>query len=96
MLYKMKCSYFQAAKRASPCILFFDEIDGVAGDRESDGSGVRMLTEILNQMNALLIDETSTVITLSATNRCIHDSLFIWILDYSCINIYDRLRLYTG
>ncbi|MEN4007487.1 MAG: CDC48 family AAA ATPase [Methanobacteriaceae archaeon] len=62
---------FKKAKQASPCIVFFDEIDAIAPMR---GSGIgeprvveRMVSTILSEMNGL--EELRGVVVLGATNR---------------------------
>jgi transitional endoplasmic reticulum ATPase len=62
---------FKKAKQASPCILFFDEIDALAPAR---GGGVsdahvseRVISQFLTELDG--IEELKGVITLAATNR---------------------------
>ena len=62
---------FKKAKQASPCIVFFDEIDAIAPMR---GSGVgeprvveRMVNTILSEMDGL--EELRGVVVIGATNR---------------------------
>ncbi len=62
---------FKKAKQASPCIIFFDEIDAIAPMR---GSGVgeprvveRMVNTILSEMDGL--EELRGVVVIGATNR---------------------------
>lgn len=60
---------FARARLASPCILFFDEIDAIAGARgNGDGATVeRMVAQLLTEMDG--ISEPAGVIVLGATNR---------------------------
>jgi transitional endoplasmic reticulum ATPase len=60
---------FQRARMAAPCILFFDEIDAVAGRRGGqDGATVeRMVAQMLTEMDG--IREPGGVMVLGATNR---------------------------
>ncbi len=60
---------FARARMASPCILFFDEIDAVAGRRGGqDGATVeRMVAQMLTEMDG--ISEPAGVVILGATNR---------------------------
>lgn len=48
---------FRKARQNSPCIIFFDEIDSLGGDRETSegGSGVesRVLSQMLNEMDGI-------------------------------------------
>jgi transitional endoplasmic reticulum ATPase len=62
---------FRRAKQAAPCIVFFDEIDGLAPRRSgmsADGhAGDRLLTQLLTEMDG--IEGRTGVIVLGATNR---------------------------
>lgn len=62
---------FKRAKAASPCIIFFDEIDSIAASRgaSSDSSGVaaRMMSQLLTEMDG--VEELKGVTILGATNR---------------------------
>jgi transitional endoplasmic reticulum ATPase len=62
---------FRRAKQAAPCIVFFDEIDGLAPRRSGmsgDGhAGDRLLTQLLTEMDG--IEGRTGVIVLGATNR---------------------------
>lgn len=68
-------SLFARARAASPCILFFDEIDAIACNREDDGSSVdvssRILTTFLNEMDGVSSggDANSGVLVVACTNR---------------------------
>lgn len=62
---------FKKAKQASPCIIFFDEIDAIAPMR---GSGIgeprvveRMVNTLLSEMDGL--EELRGVVVIGATNR---------------------------
>ena len=59
---------FSRARLCSPCVIFFDEIDAIAGEREQ-GSDVnqRVLTQLLTEMNG--IETLKGVIVIAATNR---------------------------
>jgi transitional endoplasmic reticulum ATPase len=61
--------YFARARMAAPCILFFDEIDAIAGRRGGqDGATVeRMVAQMLTEMDG--ITEAAGVMVLGATNR---------------------------
>jgi transitional endoplasmic reticulum ATPase len=69
--------YFARARMAAPCILFFDEIDAVAGIRGGQhGATVeRMVAQMLTEMDG--ITEPGGVMVLGATNRpdCIDPAL---------------------
>ena len=62
---------FRRARQASPCIIFFDEIDSIAPIRGLDGLGhtstERMVSQLLTEMDG--IDEMHGVVVLAATNR---------------------------
>ena len=62
---------FRRARQASPCIIFFDEIDSIAPIRGLDGLGYtsteRMVSQLLTEMDG--IDEMHGVVVLAATNR---------------------------
>lgn len=61
---------FKKAKRASPCIIFIDEIDAVArkrGTNLNSANTEQTLNQILVEMDGL--DEKKNVIILAATNR---------------------------
>lgn len=60
---------FKKARQVAPCIVFFDEIDAVAGMRGGDVSrvGDRVLNQLLTEMDG--IEELENVIVLGATNR---------------------------
>ncbi|KAJ5090415.1 ATPase [Penicillium argentinense] len=59
---------FRKARAARPSIIFFDEIDAIAG-RRSTGSqgGVNVLTTLLNEMDG--IEELRSVLVIAATNK---------------------------
>jgi transitional endoplasmic reticulum ATPase len=60
---------FARARTAAPCIVFFDEIDAIAGRRGSgDGSTIeRMVAQLLTEMDG--ISDPKGVAVLAATNR---------------------------
>lgn len=61
---------FKKAKQASPCIIFFDEIDSVASVRGMESGarvGERVLNQLLTEMDGL--EELHNVIVIAATNR---------------------------
>ena len=61
---------FEKARQASPTIIFFDEIDAIAGSRGT-GSGSksteRMVNQLLTEMDGL--EELNDVVIIAATNR---------------------------
>jgi transitional endoplasmic reticulum ATPase len=62
---------FRRARQASPCIIFFDEIDSIAptrgGASSITGSIERMVSQLLTEMDG--IQEMHGVVVLAATNR---------------------------
>jgi transitional endoplasmic reticulum ATPase len=62
---------FKRAKAASPCIIFFDEMDSIAGQRgataDSSGVAARMMSQLLTEMDG--VEELKGVTILGATNR---------------------------
>jgi transitional endoplasmic reticulum ATPase len=61
---------FERARQVSPCIVFFDEIDALAGKRGMD-HGQKVTERVLNQLLAEMdgIEDLSNVIVVAATNR---------------------------
>ena len=68
---KLLREIFKKAKQASPCIVFFDEIDALSCGRntESSDSGVgqRVISQLLTEMDG--VEELKGVVVLAATNR---------------------------
>lgn len=61
---------FKKAKQASPCIVFFDEIDALAPVRSSGGDShvtERVISQFLTELDG--IEELRGVMVLAATNR---------------------------
>ncbi len=61
---------FKKARQASPCIIFFDEIDSVVPRRGTDSSSHvadRVISQFLTEMDG--IEELKGIIVLAATNR---------------------------
>ena len=59
---------FQKARTAAPCVIFFDEVDAIASERESAGTkGLNVLTTLLNEMDGF--DALRGVLVLAATNK---------------------------
>ncbi|CAL8303507.1 unnamed protein product, partial [Arctogadus glacialis] len=62
---------FRKARAVAPSIVFFDEIDALAGERESSsgsgGVGDRVLAQLLTEMDG--IEQLRDVTVLAATNR---------------------------
>lgn len=69
-------SIFSRARAASPCILFFDELDALAMNRESHDSDAmsglqsRILTTLLNEMDGITnTGGKQDILVVAATNR---------------------------
>jgi transitional endoplasmic reticulum ATPase len=63
---------FERARQVAPCIIFFDEIDSLAGKRGlSDAGGSRVTERVLNQLLAEMdgLEELKDIIVVGATNR---------------------------
>jgi len=62
---------FDKARQASPCILFFDELDSIGKARGSSpgdsGAGDRVINQLLTELDGL--QSRKTVFTIGATNR---------------------------
>ena len=61
---------FERARQVAPCVIFFDEIDSLAGRRGMEtGTKVtdRVLNQILSEMDG--IEDLTNVIVIGATNR---------------------------
>jgi transitional endoplasmic reticulum ATPase len=61
---------FRKARSASPCIIFFDEIDAIASKR-TDTSSSRVIEQIVAQLLTEIdgLEELKNVVLLAATNR---------------------------
>lgn len=62
---------FKKARQAAPCIVFFDEIDGLCPTRQTSQSDSGVSNRVLSQFLAELdgVEELSGVLVLAATNR---------------------------
>lgn len=62
---------FKKAKQASPCIVFFDELDALAPVRGTGGGGSHVIERVISQFLTELdgIEELKGVVVLAATNR---------------------------
>jgi transitional endoplasmic reticulum ATPase len=63
---------FRKARQASPCVVFFDELDSVASRRSSVGAGDshvgdRIVSQLLTEMDGL--QDLKGVVVIGATNR---------------------------
>jgi len=61
---------FERARQVAPCIVFFDELDALAGKRGIE-HGARVTERVLNQLLAEMdgIEDRKDVIVIGATNR---------------------------
>lgn len=61
---------FERARQVAPCVIFFDEIDSLAGKRGMD-QGTKVTERVLNQMLAEMdgIEDLKGVVVIGATNR---------------------------
>jgi transitional endoplasmic reticulum ATPase len=62
---------FRTAKRAAPCIIFFDEIDALVPVRSAGGSDAHVAERVLSQFLTELdgVEKLEGVLVLGATNR---------------------------
>ncbi len=61
---------FRKARRASPCVIFMDEIDSIAPERGTSGDSnvtERVISQILTEMDGL--ESLNDVVVIAATNR---------------------------
>jgi len=62
---------FRKARQASPCVVFFDELDSVAPRRSTGGGdshvGERIVSQLLTEMDGL--EDLKGVVVIGATNR---------------------------
>ncbi len=60
---------FERARQVAPCIIFFDEIDSLAGKRGSDFNKVsdRVVNQLLGELDG--IEQLEGVVVIGATNR---------------------------
>lgn len=61
---------FKKARQASPCVVFFDEIDSLTPKRGASGSSAatdRVISQFLSEMDG--IEELKGILILAATNR---------------------------
>lgn len=61
---------FERARQVAPCVVFFDEIDSLAGRRGSD-NGAKVTERVLNQLLAEMdgLEDLKDVLVVAATNR---------------------------
>ncbi len=61
---------FERARQVAPCVIFFDEIDSLAGRRGYD-NGAKVTERVLNQMLSEMdgLEDLKDVVVIGATNR---------------------------
>jgi len=61
---------FERARQVAPCIIFFDEVDALAGKRGNE-TGTKVTERVLNQMLAEMdgLEDLNDVLVIGATNR---------------------------
>ena len=61
---------FERARQVAPCIVFFDEIDSLAGKRGVD-AGTKVTERVLNQLLAEMdgLEDLNDILVVAATNR---------------------------
>jgi len=61
---------FERARQVAPCVVFFDEIDSLAGRRGME-QGTKVTERVLNQLLAEMdgLEDLKSVIVIGATNR---------------------------
>jgi len=61
---------FERARQVAPCVIFFDEIDSLAGKRGMD-SGTKVTERVLNQLLAEMdgLEDLNDILIIAATNR---------------------------
>lgn len=58
---------FRDARETKPSIIFFDEIDAIAGKRSSNDGSVRIINQLLTEIDGM--DSLNGVMVIAATNR---------------------------
>jgi transitional endoplasmic reticulum ATPase len=62
---------FRKARQATPCVIFFDEIDSIASSRSSGAGDSRVSERVVSQLLTELdgIEELKGIVVIAATNR---------------------------
>jgi transitional endoplasmic reticulum ATPase len=93
---------FKKARRAAPCILFFDTIDAIApklGDRAQDQVGGEVYQRILSQLLREIdnLRDVKGVILVAATNRLervdpalLRSGRFDYVLRFTVPSVHER------
>mmetsp|Transcript_19009 Transcript_19009/g.76256 ORF Transcript_19009/g.76256 Transcript_19009/m.76256 type:complete len:615 (-) Transcript_19009:200-2044(-) len=62
-------SIFRRARSVAPSLIFFDEVDALAGSRGRGGPEDRVLAQLLVEMDGIAADSKTSVVIMCATNR---------------------------
>lgn len=94
---RMVRELFQMARTKKACIVFFDEVDAIAGARFDDGGGSdnevqRTMLQIVTELDGF--DARGNVKILMATNRYILYPIYQLVIRERCIRIV-RLNFFT-
>jgi len=60
---------FSRARAVAPAVIFFDELDALAGTRGRGGAEDRVLAQLLVEMDGIGVAEDDNVVIIAATNR---------------------------
>lgn len=62
---------FERARQVAPCVIFFDEIDALAGKRGANDGGTKVTERVLNQILAEMdgLEDLKDILIIGATNR---------------------------
>ena len=88
---------FRAARKYAPSILFIDEIDAIAKDRNAAGQNDNssdVLTAFLTEMDGFNTDTSKPVFVLAATNYAVEPGAGAKTIDAALLRRFDR-RIYV-
>lgn len=103
---KALATIFERARKASPAILFFDEIDGLVGSRSNESSGgvdvsERVLSQMLQEMDGIK-GKDDQVVVIGATNRIdrldkalLRPGRFDKVLEVTLPSSKDRFQIFN-
>lgn len=60
---------FVRARSVAPAVIFFDELDALAGSRGRGGAEDRVLAQLLTEMDGVAVVDDKPVVVVAATNR---------------------------
>lgn len=88
---------FEKARQASPCIVFFDELDSLAPNRgmSGDSGGVmdRVVSQLLAEMDGLNQSGTVFIIGIMLTFKHNKTSRLLSFINFSCVNHFSLFFL---